>query len=67
MKQRVKQGVHIKSKKKSIYEEKIDELDDEDELYLPAYILLKRSIQTKKKKNLEKRAIWVREICQHLF
>ena len=41
----------------------MDELGDEDVVYLAAYILLKRSILRKKdEKARKKRTIWVRQI-----
>ena len=41
----------------------MDELGDEDVVYLAAYILLKRSIRRKKdEKARKKRTIWVRQI-----
>ena len=41
----------------------MDELGDEDVVYLAAYILLKRSIRRKKdEKARKKRTIWVRQV-----
>jgi len=51
----VKQNVPIKSKKNS-YDDKMDKLDDEHALYLPA--LLKRSIQRKKAQKAKKRELF---------